>query len=154
SERLILFAGKYEEKKRPLDLLRAFTDARLEGVSLLFVGSGELEEELRANAAGRRNIYFAAFQNQSRMPTVYAACDLFVLPSYGPSETWGLAVNEAMCMGRAVVVSDHVGCARDLVLPGETGLVFRAGDVNALAQSLRSAFSDPARLKLWGERAR
>jgi glycosyltransferase involved in cell wall biosynthesis len=58
-----------------------------------------------------------------------------------------------MCMGRPVIVSDHVGCAQDLVLPEETGLRFRAGDVTDLRDALRAAFADTRRLKAWGERA-
>lgn len=153
AHRVVLFAGKFEDKKRPLDLLRAFAEARLAGVSLLFVGSGPLEARLREAAAGSQHVCFAPFQNQSRMPLVYAAGDVLVLPSFGRSETWGLAVNEAMCMGRAAIVSDHVGCARDLVLPGQTGLVFPAGDVGALAAALRQAMEDPARLREWGAQA-
>jgi glycosyltransferase involved in cell wall biosynthesis len=152
--RVVLFAGKFEVKKRPLDLLRAFLSAGLENTSLLYVGSGVLEQSLRTLSAGHPQVHFAPFQNQSLMPRTYAACDLFVLPSFGSTETWGLAVNEAMCMGRAVIVSDHVGCAQDLVIPNENGLVFPAGDVNALANCLRDALSDVVRLQAWGERGR
>ncbi|RZK39362.1 MAG: glycosyltransferase, partial [Pedobacter sp.] len=53
--------------------------------------------------------HFMDFQNQTQMPAVYQACDLFCLPSQGPGETWGLAVNEAMACGKAVLVSDKVG---------------------------------------------
>jgi glycosyltransferase involved in cell wall biosynthesis len=151
---VILFAGKFEEKKRPLDLLEAFRSANVDRVSLLFVGSGPQESVLRERAAGQRNVHFAPFQNQSLMPRTLAACDVFVLPSHGKSETWGLAVNEAMCMSRAVIVSDHVGCAQDLVTPGQTGLVFPAGDVPALAQALRQALGDRQRLRAWGHQAR
>lgn len=151
--RVVLFAGKLEEKKRPLDLLHAFLDARLERVALLYVGSGRMESELRAAAAGSANVFFSPFRNQSLMPETYAACDLFVLPSYGPAETWGLAVNEAMCMGRPVIASDHVGCARDLVVAGETGLIFPAGDIEALRDALGEALRNPA-LKSWGDAAR
>jgi glycosyltransferase involved in cell wall biosynthesis len=151
---VVLFAGKFEAKKRPLDLLDAFKRAQIDNASLLFVGSGPLEAELRAAAATCANIHFAPFQNQTLMPRTYMAGDLFVLPSYGSSETWGLAVNEAMCMGRPVVVSDHVGCARDLVVPYDNGLIFPAGDVPSLVACLREALSDRERLKTWGENGR
>lgn len=151
---VVLFAGKLEPKKRPLDLLSAFVDARLEDASLLFVGSGPLEGELRAAARGNPNIHFAPFQNQTLMPRAYAAADLLVLPSYGPYETWGLAVNEAMCLEKAVIASDHVGCAQDLIRPGENGLVFPAGDVAALSRCLQEALSDCERLRAWGKRGR
>lgn len=148
---VVLFAGKLEAKKRPLDLLRAFDRAALTDAALLFVGSGHLEDELRREALAIPHVYFAPFQNQSTMPRTYAAADLVVLPSHGPSETWGLCINEAQCLARPVVVSSHVGCAADLVQHGQTGLIFPAGSVDALAACLREAFADPARLRAWGE---
>lgn len=150
---VILFAGKLIAKKRPLDLLRAFQQAALPQTALLFVGSGELEADLRAAAAGQPHVYFAPFQNQSQMPRTYAAGDVLVLPSFGSGETWGLAVNEAMAMGKAAIVSSHVGCGADLVIPGKTGLVFPAGDGAALADCLREALADRLRLRQWGQAA-
>ncbi|MBD2357535.1 glycosyltransferase family 4 protein [Tolypothrix sp. FACHB-123] len=149
---VILFVGKFIDIKRPLDLLQAFLQAKLNRVSLLFVGNGNIENDLKSQAAGQTNIYFAPFQNQSLMPRTYAIADLVVLPSY--SETWGLAINEAMCLGRPVIVSTHVGCAQDLVHPGKNGLIFPAGDVPALASSLQAAFSDRQCLQFWGEESR
>lgn len=151
---VILFVGKFEEKKRPLDLLAAFRRAGLSSAALLFVGAGKLEASLREAASGVPDVYFAPFQNQTAMPRTYAAGDLLVLPSFGPSETWGLCVNEAMCLARPAVVSTHVGCGRDLVVPGETGFVFPAGDVSALAGCLTEAVADPARLARMGAAAR
>jgi len=151
---VILFAGKLIPKKRPTDLLQAFLTANLPDVSLLFVGSGELEATLRSQAAKHAHVYFAPFQNQSQMPRTYAIADLFVLPSYGSGETWGLAVNEAMCLSKPVLVSNHVGCAADLVYPHQNGLSFAAGDVTALAESLQSAFADRDQLVEWGRESR
>lgn len=148
---VILFAGKLIPKKRPMDLLQAFLQAKLSNVSLLFVGQGELEGALRSQAASHPHIYFAPFQNQSQMPRAYAIADLVVLPSYGSSETWGLAINEAMCLAKPVLVSDHVGCAADLVRPHQNGLIFPAGDVSALVESLQIAFADRDRLVTWGQ---
>lgn len=154
THKVILFAGKFEGKKRPRDLVAAFKQARLDRTTLLLVGSGGQEAGLRRDAAGFPNIVFAPFQNQTQMPRTYAAADVFVLPSCGRGETWGLAVNEAMCLGRPVIVSDHVGCAQDLVQPQRNGLVFPAGDVAALTAALREAMADPARLRVWGAQSR
>jgi glycosyltransferase involved in cell wall biosynthesis len=76
------------------------------------------------------------------MPSRYLLADLFVLPSKGMYETWGLAVNEAMQMGVPCLVSDRVGCQRDLVTPGETGWVFASGDKEALGRGLSQALAD------------
>jgi glycosyltransferase involved in cell wall biosynthesis len=129
-----------------------FTGKPFLRVSLLFVGAGALENELRTQAANHPHIYFAPFQNQTLMPRTYAAADLLVLPSY--SETWGLVINEAMCMSRAVIASTHVGCAQDLIHPYRNGLIFPAGDVSALTTCLKEAFSDRKRLQIWGEESR
>jgi glycosyltransferase involved in cell wall biosynthesis len=73
--------------------------------------------------------------NQSQLGRAYAAADCLVLPSdWG--ETWGLVVNEAMATGLPCVVSDRVGCAPDLIIPGQTGDVFAFGDADALATAV------------------
>lgn len=153
-DKVVLFAGKFEPKKRPLDLLQAFLRLNLAETSLLFVGSGPLESEMRALVAGKPTVKFAPFQNQSLMPRTYATGDIFVLPSFGSEETWGLSINEAMCLSLPIIASNHVGCVADLVHPNRNGLVFPAGDVDSLAVCLRNALADGPRLRAWGEASR
>jgi glycosyltransferase involved in cell wall biosynthesis len=135
---VILFAGKLQPKKNPHLLLDAFNTLGDQS-HLVFVGNGELERQLKAKAAAHERIHFMPFQNQSVMPAVYRLGDLFVLPSQGPEETWGLALNEAMVSGRAVIASTRVGGACDLIRPGENGWIFESGDRKALAVLLRHA---------------
>jgi glycosyltransferase involved in cell wall biosynthesis len=134
----VVFAGKLQPKKDPGLLIEAVRGLQ-GGVKVYLFGSGELEGELRAKAAGHPDFAFLPFANQSQMPAVYRTGDLFVLPSRGPGETWGLALNEAMACGRAVIASDRVGGARDLIEHGRNGWVFPAGDVRALRAVLREA---------------
>jgi glycosyltransferase involved in cell wall biosynthesis len=134
---VVLFAGKLQHKKNPVLLLDAFS-ALEDGSHLVFVGSGELESELKAKAKSLRHVHFMAFQNQSLMPAVYRLGDIFVLPSQGPEETWGLALNEAMASGRAVIASSKVGGACDLIRSGENGWMFKSGDRKALEDVLRA----------------
>jgi glycosyltransferase involved in cell wall biosynthesis len=84
-------------------------------------------------------VHFLPFQNQSLMPVVYRLGNVFVLPSQGPGETWGLALNEAMATGRAIIASSKVGGARDLILPGTNGWIFESGDRGALERALGQA---------------
>jgi glycosyltransferase involved in cell wall biosynthesis len=149
----LLFAGKLDSGKAPDLLLDAFLRRQLAGADehLLFVGSGALEDVLRRAARGARNVHFLGFQNQSRMPIVYRCGDVFALPS-SRSETWGLAVNEAMASGRPVIVSDQVGCAPDLV-EGRSGFVVPAGNVDAIEQALNRLFEDRSLRTRLGERA-
>ncbi|TDQ19364.1 glycosyltransferase involved in cell wall biosynthesis [Algoriphagus boseongensis] len=115
---VILFAGKMETKKQPDFLMEAVikvNEKQLNPIKLILVGNGPLEAGLKERAKSYNFITFIPFQNQTMMPVVYRLGDVFCLPSKGPGETWGLAVNEAMASGRAVIVSDRVGCAEDLV---------------------------------------
>jgi glycosyltransferase involved in cell wall biosynthesis len=133
---VILFAGKLEEKKAPDLLLASFIKLVRPDVHLLFVGSGNLQGGLQKQANHHSNIHFMDFQNQTYMPVVYQACDIFCLPSRGPGETWGLAVNEAMACGKAILVSDKVGCATDLVKQGFNGFIHKANSVSDMAGKL------------------
>lgn len=155
-QKVLLFAGKFERKKRPVELMRAVQTIPDSSVVLVMLGNGELESEVKAIAASDpARFRVLPFQNQSRMPVVYRLGDVFVLPSlYG--ETWGLAVNEAMACGRPVVISDRVGCAQDVV-DESCGRVFKANDFHALASALIELTTDTLRLqhmkKAAGQRA-
>jgi glycosyltransferase involved in cell wall biosynthesis len=151
---VILYAGKMEEKKDPLLLLRAFLKLNKANMHLLFVGNGALEQQLKTAASGKPRVHFIDFQNQQDMPVVYQACDLFCLPSKGPAETWGLAVNEAMACGKAILVSDKVGCYSNLVLPGKNGAVFKSEDIDDLADKLEELTVSKVLLSTYGELSR
>ncbi|MDY0907458.1 glycosyltransferase family 4 protein [Pedobacter sp. CFBP9032] len=167
NDTLILFAGKFEEKKDPTLLLQAFTapDRKTDNhklttkneqrttttTHLLFVGNGELEETLKMHTSVQHNnIHFLDFQNQTQMPVIYQACDLFCLPSQGPGETWGLAVNEAMASSKAILVSDKVGCAESLIQEGKNGEIFKSGNLEDLSIKLRVLLANPQKLLQMG----
>ena len=152
TERVILFAGKFIALKNPVLLLEAFLASESQA-HLVFLGEGAEEPRLRQLAAGRPRIHFMPFQNQQAMPAVYRLGDLFVLPSY--SETWGLAINEAMASGKVVIASDRVGAARDMVKQGVNGWVFESGNREALAAVLRDGSAcEAAVLRTMSEAAR
>ncbi len=123
-QRVLLFAGKFEAKKRPIELMSAVAEMQDRHLVLIMVGNGELEGAVReiANRAPAK-FRIIPFQNQSLMPVVYRLGDVVILPS-AHDETWGLAVNEAIASGRRVLVSDKVGCACDLVKSSKIGEIF------------------------------
>jgi glycosyltransferase involved in cell wall biosynthesis len=146
SRPIILYAAKLIEKKRPQDLLAAYRLLSSDGVQepepyLLFVGDGNLRSylEAQAKATGWQSIRFLGFRNQSQIPALYDLCDVFVLPSN--FEPWGLAVNEVMNAGKAVVVSNRVGCVPDLVIESQNGRTFPVGDIQAFAHAIRWALT-------------
>jgi glycosyltransferase involved in cell wall biosynthesis len=149
---VILFASKLQERKRCADLVTAHGLLRRLRPYLLVVGDGEERQRLEQQAAGDPDIRFLGFRNQTELPRYFDLCDVFVLPSR--HEPWGLVVNEAMNAGRAVVVSDDVGCQHDLVREGETGAVFPVGDVAALAAALDRVLDRPGTAARMGAAAR
>jgi glycosyltransferase involved in cell wall biosynthesis len=142
---IVLYAAKFQRRKRPDDLLRAAARLNREDANfhIVMIGSGEMEPELRGltRQLGLPNIHFAGFVNQAALPRFYAACDVFVLPS--ENEPWGLAVNEAMCAGLPIVASAEIGCVPDLVQDSRNGRTFNAGDINGLSEALRPLLADP-----------
>lgn len=147
---VFLYAGKFYEVKQLDLLISVFKELKGDQYRLLLVGNGEQEEQLKEAAANDQRIIFQPFRNQSEMPLVYRLGDVFVLPS--KSETWGLAVNEAMACGRPAIVSDACGCASELIAKGETGFVFRSGDKADLLKQMQQ-FSDKTVSKKMGEKA-
>lgn len=132
---IILFAGKFDSKKSPSFLIKAVQEVNKEvckKVYLLMVGTGPLEQEIQGMIKGDSNIKILPFQNQSQMPIIYRLGDVYCLPSKGPGETWGLAVNEAMASGRGVIVSNKVGCSEDVVIHNHNGFVFESGNKDQL----------------------
>ncbi|HSV36428.1 MAG TPA: glycosyltransferase family 4 protein [Ramlibacter sp.] len=141
-QKVVLFAGKFEPRKRPLELMKAVL-AHTPCV-LIMVGGGELQpqvESLAATAASRVRVL--GFQNQATMPVVYRMGDVFVLPS-AHGETWGLAVNEALACGRPVVVSDRVGCAAD-VIDDSCGRTFPVDGVSDMIRAVQEIIRDSSR---------
>lgn len=141
-DKVLLYCGKFHADKNPRGLLSAFRRVNQTGWHLVLAGAGPDKEALvqMAGAQAESRIHFLPFANQGEMPARYLLGDVFCLPSTGLYETWGLAVNEAMLMGRPCLVSDRVGCAEDLIEEGRTGWVFDACDDHALEQALRIAF--------------
>ena len=121
NQKVILFAGKLETKKNPFFLITLAKELPTNEYKIVFVGSGPLEENLKNQAT--ENCIFLGFQNQKMMPIVYRLADVFVLPSLGPGETWGLAINEALACGIPVIASNKCGGAVDLINT-ETGFMY------------------------------
>ena len=149
---VVLFVGKLVPKKAPELLLKAFaTVRRNRACQLLLVGEGPLEDSLKAFVAANRieDVHFAGFLNRSEISWAYASADVLVLPS-DLHETWGLVVNEAMHFALPIIASDRVGAARDLIINGKNGFVFRSGNVNELVEVLEAIVSHPDRSREFG----
>lgn len=155
---IILFASKLQRRKHCDDLLEAYKSLVhdwTEGAApyLLIVGDGEERAALEARTAssGLDGVRFCGFRNQSELPRFFDISTVFVLPAR--HEPWGLIVNEVMNAGRAVIVSDDVGCQPDLITDGVEGCVYPVGDVDALISALRRTLNSPETAAEMGRKA-
>jgi glycosyltransferase involved in cell wall biosynthesis len=138
---VFLYAGKLESVKNVNLLLNAFTKAQFNSnVKLVIVGNGPLENDIKSQFGNSSNICFLPFQNQQAMPAVYKMAHYYILPS--KSETWGLAINEAMACGKPAIASSKVGCAIDLVEDGKTGFIFQSDEEESLMSALKKAYKE------------
>lgn len=142
---VIIYVGKIFGAKGPgaLDLLKAYRLIRnKEKTKLIFIGDGKekgiLEEYVRVNKIP--GVIFAGFKNQTELPRYYSIADILVLPSY--SEQWGIVINESMYFGAAVIASDKVGAAYDLVKDGRNGFIYPAGNVEALREKIEALLTN------------
>jgi glycosyltransferase involved in cell wall biosynthesis len=149
-----LFVGKFIEVKRPMDFVVSLAQAarRGSGIMGLMVGDGPMRQSIEDFVAQNKiPIRLAGFLNQSQIAQAYLAADALVLPS--DSETWGVAVNEAMACGRPCFISDRVGSKPDLIEEEQTGASFPVGDRLKLSSILSTYASRPEKLREMGEKA-
>ncbi len=157
-EERILFFGDWRRSKGMPELMRAFdlVSRRRPEVTLTIAGTPypDAEPELvRAWAArhGDAVSLIDSYVPLDRLPHVFGEARVVVTPYVAGSQSGVLHL--AMSFGRAVVSSD-VGELGRTVLDGVTGYVVPAGDIEALADALERAVSDPAAAERLGQAAR
>lgn len=138
--RHLIYSGRLAPVKRVDLLLDAFAGVAPERPewNLLVAGGGSLRGELEARvpaALADRVRWLGFLDDQAALSALYRAADVLVLPS--DYEPWAVVVNEAVAAGLAVVASDAVGAAADLVRDGVNGRVFPHGDLATLIECLR-----------------
>ena len=144
--RHLLFSGRLIPVKRVDLLIDAFARIAEERPEwdLVIAGDGPLREALeqRVPEPLRQRVRWLGFCDMEPMVRAYHAADVLVLPS--DYEPWGVVLNEAMAAGLAVVASDVVGAAYDMVSDRVNGRLFTSGDVTEFAEALRDV-TDPER---------
>jgi glycosyltransferase involved in cell wall biosynthesis len=146
SDNTLIFVNhsKHRFPKRPADIVRAF--ARLDpeaDAALVLVGDGDQRTEVDAAFATLRpghRVFRLGYQTYDELRQTLVASDVLVFAS---EENWGMAVNEGLAAGLAVLCSDGVAGAIDMVQHGVNGFVFRSRDESELAQQMRDCIQNP-----------
>lgn len=137
----ILYVGRLSAEKGVDDLLRAMQ--QLPQLRLVIAGDGPAKGELQrlSMELGLANVEFVGPVGAEERDRRIAESRFTVFPSHA-YETLGKTILESYAQGRAVVASD-LGSRRELLRPGETGVLYRCGDVNGLARAVRALAETP-----------
>lgn len=152
-KKTFLFVGRLVPEKNVALLVEAFAELKKTqpDTALLIIGDGVEMGNLKKKAENLlvSDVHFMGYVTFPEIVEFYKAADVFVLPSQ--YEPWGLVINEAMIMGLPVIVSDKVGCRKDLVIEGKNGYLFKNGSKNELLKVM--SLMDNSKIKRFSKKA-
>lgn len=151
----VLYLGRLAEAKGVRLLMAAWDEIAAAGgvgVPLVVAGTGPLEREVTAWAAGRDDVRYVGLYDSAQCRRAIARSVAVVAPSTW-LEAFGLVVVEAMAAGVPTVAAGH-GAFVELVEDGVAGLLHRPGESASLASRIRRITSDPDRNREMGQAAR
>lgn len=157
-------AGPADSENRPWNLCLLGDGEEKESL-LALCGELDLQVEIHApweleilddvgvsTTSGKPTVFFPGFRQIDELPRFYAHAGCFIHPAL--TEPWGLVVNEALASGLPVIVSDRVGCSRDLVEEGVNGFTFNPTDGEILVKLMRRVSSKDFPRHEFGEASR
>jgi glycosyltransferase involved in cell wall biosynthesis len=153
----LLFAGRIIKRKGVLDLVRAVAECDDCGFRIVIAGAAtepEYERLVREQARDlgvEDRIDFLGLLDETSMLQEFSRAEALILPSY--QETAPMVVQQAMAAGLAVIATRICGVPHQ-VTDGVTGLLYEAGEVEALANLLRRLGMDPGLSARLGEAGR
>jgi phosphatidyl-myo-inositol dimannoside synthase len=159
SGRVILAVGRWlaTERYKGMDTLILALPRLLQhwpDLQLVIGGTGddrEWLENISRDSGVQGHVHFFFGLSYAELSAVYAACEIFALPSRG--EGFGFVYLEAMARGKPVIGGAHGG-APEVIQDGVTGYLVQHGDTVQLATSIDALLSNPEAAKQMGEKGR
>jgi glycosyltransferase involved in cell wall biosynthesis len=142
---VVMHASNLKAIKRPLDVVHSAERALRCHSKLVYliVGDGAYRqpmEELCARRCLSDRFRFVGWIEYARFPRYMSLADIVVMPS--DSEGLARVYLETQASGRLLLASD-IPAAREVIADGETGLLFRPGDIDDLTAKTLTAAADP-----------
>ena len=148
------YLGRLKRYKAVDLIIRAFALARIPTATLEIAGEGDHRPALEALAAsldlGRRVKFLGRITEEEKLALLRRS---WALAFTSPKEGWGITNLEAAACGTPVVASNSPGI-RESVRDGETGFLVAHGDVESMAERMRTLAGDPALVRSLAARAR
>lgn len=141
----ILYLGRLDARKGVLVAINAFKKIRdkFPNAKLLIVGKGPLEKNAKSLVQQLKledSCHFYGYVKQKDLPGFYTSADVYIAPALG-GEAQGIVLLEAMACGLPVIASDISGY-KEVIEDNTTGLFFKTGDADDLADKVQKIFTD------------
>lgn len=144
---MLLYMGQLISRKGVRELLSAYGHIaeRIPNMTMVMVGGGPLEEELRKRIVEEKipNVVLTGKVDYDSVATYYKAADCFILPT--TEDNWSLVVPEAMACGLPVATTIYNGCHPELVHP-ENGWVFDSLNTKSIEETLLDIYANREQL--------
>lgn len=135
----VVYVGRLIRLKGVDVLIDAISKINTKDVELLLIGDGVETLDLQRFAEERNaldKVHFLGKKNKLDVFNFLKASDVFVLPSRGVGDVWGLVVNEAIANGLAVIATDRVGAAYSLIDDAKNGYIIESNNAEVLATTI------------------
>lgn len=146
-----LFVGRLSPEKGVVEMVRAW--AQLPEIPLLIAGDGPLRPAMERARGGRKDHIKLLRQLTSDAVIAYLKGARFLLFPSRWHEPFGMVLLEAAACG-VPVIGSRIGAVPELVIDGETGLLFDPDNLDELVQHARWAWTHPAEMEQMGLAAR
>lgn len=149
----IMFCGRLMILKAPdlaITIVGLLHEKGNKQVRLHIVGTGEMQVQLENQVMDlglKDNVFFYGSKKQENVKEFFEKCDVFLLPGIsepqtGRAETQGLVIQEAQAMELPVIISDAGGMKYG-ILPEESGIVVRQGDLDGFVNAVERFIQSP-----------
>ncbi len=143
-KKIILMASRLTREKNiglAIDAMQAIVK-KFPNAGLIIVGEGPMKKGLAVSVQGlglEKNVILEDWSDS--LSSYYKTTDLFLLTSN--YDGYAMTVVESLVAGTPVIMTD-VGCASEVVIDGQNGLVFSVGNLNKLIEAISKFLSDPS----------
>lgn len=150
--RYILFYGRIGEEKGIKTLMQIWNEPRMNHVPLVVMGGGPLEEEFKAWAEKKNNIYFLGYTPHDKCLSVVKGGEFVVFPSIW-YEGCSMVEIEAESLGKALVATD-IGFSTEAIQNGKNGYKVPLKDVDSFVDVITELWDNPEKCRELGQNAR
>lgn len=151
-KRYILHVGKIREQKGIIEIIYAFDCSALknDNVHLIFVGNDaepEYTKIVKEYTKNNKMIHFKGFVPWQELRAYYEGCLFYVLGAKSipgtvdPVQSWEMTLNEAMSASKAMISTDVVAGAFDLIKQGKNGFIVPENDIIALTKAMEKLYN-------------